>query len=84
MFFINQPRKQKDAAEDLFMEHRPFGYQTWMIRAADRERLKAFEMQCYKRMLKSTWAERINNEEVSDRIREKRTFRKSLLKKELR
>ena len=46
-----------------------------------RERLEAFEMWCYRRMMNIKWMDRITNEEVLERIGERRTLWKSEEKK---
>ena len=45
------------------------------------DRLEAFEMWCYRRMRNIKWMDRITNEEVLGRIRERRTLWKSLKKR---
>ena len=42
--------------------------ETWTINSLDRKRIEAFEMWCYRRMLKIRWVEHITNEEVLNRI----------------
>ena len=50
-----------------------YGSETWTITKADKKRIEAFEMCCYRRMLKIRWVDRITNEEVLNRIGEGRT-----------
>ena len=54
------------------------GCETWTIRKAERKRVEAFEMWCYRRMMNIKWMNRITNEEVLGRVEEKRTLWKSL------
>ena len=58
-----------------------YGCETWTIREAERKRLEAFEMWCYRRMMNIKWMDKITNEEVLGRIGERRTLWKSLKKR---
>ena len=51
-----------------------YGCETWTIGEAERKRLEAFEMSCYRRMMNIKWMDRITNEEVLVRIGERRTL----------
>ena len=44
-----------------------YGCETWTIGEEKRKRLEAFEMHCYRRMMKIKWMDRITNEEVLER-----------------
>ena len=44
------------------------------------EVLESFEMWCWRRMEKIKWSERVTNEQVLDRIGEKRTLLKNILR----
>ena len=48
-----------------------YGCETWTIGEAERKRLEAFEMWCYRRMMNIKWMGRTTNEEVLGRIEEK-------------
>ena len=65
------------------MEHSHvwMGCETWTNGEAERKRLVAFEMWCYRRMMNIKWMDRITNEEVLERIAERRTLWKSLWKR---
>ena len=58
-----------------------YGCETWTIGEAERKRLEAFEMWCYRRMMNIKWMDRTTNEEVLGRIGERRTLWKSLKKR---
>ena len=79
MLLLNQLRKQEDAIEDICMEHsHVYGCETWTIGKAERKRLEAFVMWCYRRTMNIKWIDRITNEEVLGRIGERsRTLWKS-------
>ena len=51
-----------------------YGCETWTIGEAERKRLEAFGMLCYRRMIYIKWMDRITNEEVLGRIEERRTL----------
>ena len=80
MLLLNHLRKQKDAIEDILYvwSIAMYGCETWTIGEAERKRLEAFEMWCYRRMMNIKWMDRITNEEVLGRIGERRTLWKSL------
>ena len=40
------------------------GAETWTLRAADQKYLESFEMWCWRRMEKISWADHVRNEEV--------------------
>ena len=48
-----------------------FRCETWTIGKIERKRLEVFEMLCYIKMLKIKWVDRITNEKVLEKIREK-------------
>ncbi|CAG9831261.1 unnamed protein product [Diabrotica balteata] len=48
---------------DLF-----YGVESWTLTEASLKRLEAFEMWCYRRMLKIFWIDRVTNEEVLHRM----------------
>ena len=57
------------------------GCETWTIGKAERKRLEAFVMWCYRGMMNIKWMDRITNEEVLERIGERRTMWKGLRKR---
>ena len=44
--------------------------ETWTIGEAERKRLEAFKMWCYRRMMNIKWMDRITNEEVLESEKE--------------
>jgi hypothetical protein len=46
------------------------GAETWTLRKGDQEYLESFEMQCWRRMEKISWIDRVRNEEVLHRVKE--------------
>ena len=47
-----------------------YGSESWTIGEVDRRKLEAFEMWCYRRMLKIRWVDKVTNEEVLRRTNE--------------
>jgi hypothetical protein len=48
-----------------------YGSDTWTLGEAEKKRIVAFEMWCYRRMLKIPWVDRVTNEEALRKIEEK-------------
>ena len=42
-----------------------YGAETWTMTQADKERLEAFEMRIWRRMLKISWVDKVSNAEVN-------------------
>jgi len=51
-----------------------YGCEIWTISAIEKRKLEAFEMWCYSKMLRIKWIDRITNEEVINRIKEKKVL----------
>jgi len=51
-----------------------YGSETWTIRKEDIKRLEAWEMWIWRRMEKVSWTEHMTNEEVLQRVEEKRSL----------
>jgi len=49
-----------------------YGAEIWTLKTKHLNRLEAFEMWCYRRMLKISWVNHISNSEVLDRIQTNR------------
>ena len=41
-----------------------YASETWRLKKQDRDRLIAFEMKCYRRILRIRWEQKMTNEEV--------------------
>jgi hypothetical protein len=50
------------------------GAETWILRKVDPKYLESFEMWCWRRMEKISWADRVRNEEVLHRVKEERNI----------
>ncbi|KAF0693084.1 Uncharacterized protein FWK35_00035702, partial [Aphis craccivora] len=49
-----------------------YGSVTWTIAKTERRRIEAFEMWCFRRMLKISWTNMVSNEEVLERMSRRR------------
>lgn len=49
-----------------------YGSETWTLKVVSMNRLEAFEMWCYRRLLKISWTERVTNEAVLQRLNKER------------
>ena len=58
-----------------------YGSETWTISPVEKRRIEAFEMWCYRRMLKVRWVDKVLNEEVLRRVDEKRSLWRHLTKR---
>ena len=61
-----------------------YGADTWTLNTEMIKRLSAFEMWCYRKMLRISWYDKISNEEVLKWIKEKRTLVTSIKIKKLK
>ena len=51
-----------------------YGVETWTVLTTLEKRLEALKMWLYRKMLKLSWTEEVKNEEVLQRMNEKRTI----------
>jgi ribosomal protein S10 len=51
-----------------------YGAETWTLREYEKKKLEAFEMWIWRRMLKISWKDKLNNEKVLERIGERRNL----------
>ena len=58
-----------------------YGSETWTLGKLERKNLESFEMWCWMRIEKIKWSEKVTNEQVLDRIGEKRTLLKNILRR---
>jgi hypothetical protein len=50
------------------------GAETWTLRAVNHKNLESFELWCWRRMEKFSWADHVRNEEVLLRVKEQRNI----------
>ena len=53
----------------------------WTLRATDQKHLESFEMWCWRRMEKISWADHVRNEEVLLRVNEQRNILHEIIKR---
>jgi hypothetical protein len=58
-----------------------YGSETWKLRKLERKYFESFEMWFWRRMEKIKWPEEVTNEQVLDRIGEKRTLLNNILRR---
>ena len=58
-----------------------YGSETWTLRKEDMKRLEAFEMWIWRRMEKVSWTEKRTNEEILQRVGEKRCLLETIIKR---
>ena len=51
-----------------------YGCEAWTISKGERRRLEAFEMWCYRKLLKINWVDKVTNEEVLNLMKEKKSL----------
>jgi len=55
----------------------------WTLRVVDQKHLESFEMWCWRRMEKISWSDRMRNEEVLLRVKEKRNILHEISKRKV-
>ena len=55
-----------------------YGAETWTMTKNHRNKLEAFEMWLWRRMLKFNWTEKVSNQQVLARIQEERSLLNSI------
>lgn len=58
-----------------------YGSETWTLRKFEKKRLEAFEMWCWRRLLKISWTEKVTNKEVLERVQEEKHILKTASKR---
>ena len=62
-----------------------YGSESWTITIEIKKRIEAFEMWCYRRMLKISWTDKITNQEVLRRVGEvEKTLYKTICRRKLK
>ena len=58
-----------------------YSAENWIFKKIEQTKLGSFEMWCWKRMKKISWASQVENEEVLHRVKEKRNIIQSYIHK---
>ena len=61
-----------------------YGYESWTWNKAMRKKVNAFEMWCYRRMLKISWKDRVRNVEILRRLQTRYHFVEDMMKRKMR
>jgi hypothetical protein len=61
-----------------------YASETWTLKEADRKKLLAFEMKCYRRVLKINWQDMVRNEDIRKKISKEETIIDTIKKRKLR
>ena len=60
-----------------------YGYESWTIKKAEHQRIDAFELLCWRRLLKVPWTARISNQSILKDISPKYSLEGLMLKLKL-
>ena len=60
-----------------------YGSESWAMKTADKKRLDAFEMWCYRRVMRIPWTHKKSNTWVLEQLRIKKTLRADVLARKL-
>jgi hypothetical protein len=58
-----------------------YGAETWTLRKVDQKHLENFEIWCWRRTEKISWADRVRNEEVLHIVKEERNILHTIKRK---
>ena len=61
-----------------------YGCESWAMTSGDKKRVDAFELWCYRRLLRVSWVERKTNKWVLEKIGSVRMLRKSMAERKMR
>ena len=61
-----------------------YASETWTLKEADKRKLLAFKMRCYRRILKINWKDMIRNEDIRKRISKEESIVDVIKKRKLR
>ena len=60
-----------------------YEYESWTIKKAERQRIDAFELWCWKRLLRVSWTARRSNQSIQKEINPKYSLERLMLKLKL-
>ena len=61
-----------------------YASETWTLKEADRKKLLAFEMKCYRRILRVSWQDMITNVDIRKQIERQETIIDNIKRRKLR
>ena len=60
-----------------------YACETWTLKKSDRQKLLAFEMYCYRRVLRISWMDKVTNKEVRNRIHAQEDIIQMIMRRKL-
>ena len=51
-----------------------YAAETWTLKEVDRKRLLAFEMKCYRRIMRVSWRDKVTNDSIRRYLSRERTI----------
>ena len=60
-----------------------YGYESWTLKTADRQRIDGFELQCWRRLLRVSWTARRSNQSILEEISPRCSLQGLMLKLKL-
>ena len=60
-----------------------YASETWTLKETDKKKLLAFEMKCYRRILRISWRDMIRNEDIRTKISRQKTIVDTIKKRKL-
>ena len=60
-----------------------YASETWTLKKDDRNRLNAFQMKCYRKMLGVKWQDKVKNEDIRKKLNKLRTISEKVVDKKM-
>src|SRR6218665_389013 len=61
-----------------------YACEAWMLKKTDRDKILAFEMYCYRRLLQIKWTQKVTNGEIRKRLNIKKDLMQAVMRRKLR
>jgi len=71
-------------AETMIFPILTYGSESWMVRKKDRKKIEAFELQTWRRILRTSWTDRRTNLSILEEVKPKRSLEATILRLKLR
>ena len=78
-FAIKGPYRQSDSSSSNYA----YGCESWIIKKAERQRINAFELQCWRKLLRVPWTARRSNQSILKEINPEYSLEGLILKLKL-
>ena len=60
-----------------------YASETWTLKKGDKDKILAFEMFCYRRILRISWTQKVKNAQVGNRLNIKEDLVQVIMKRKL-